>query len=73
MYSFFSHPNAVCMSYFQHMRLSLGFSWTLFQGSFKALVHAVFPNQFITSTTDVHKQIGEELRAAGCHGEEKNE
>ena len=53
MYSYFQHPNAVCMTYFEHMRLSLGFSATLFIGSFKAIVHAFLPNYFITSTTDV--------------------
>jgi hypothetical protein len=67
MYSYFQHQNAVCMTYFEHMRLSLGFSATLFIGSFKAIVHAFLPNYFITSTTDVWKQIGQELKEAGCH------
>jgi hypothetical protein len=55
------------MSYFEHMRLSLGFSKTLLVGSVKAFVHAFLPNYFITSATDLYKQIGRELNEAGCH------
>lgn len=66
-YSFFTHPNKVCMSYFEHMKLSLGFSKTLFVGSIKALIHAFFPNAFITSTSDVNRQIANELSESGCH------
>ena len=65
-YSFFKHPNSVCMNYFQHMKISLGFSKTFLVGSFQAFNHALFPNIFITSTTDIHKNIGKELQEAGC-------
>jgi len=65
-YSFFKHPNSVCMSYFQHMKLSLGFSKTFLVGSFQAFSHALFPNTYITSTSDIQKRIGEELQQAGC-------
>ena len=71
-YSFFTHPNKVCMSYFEHMKLSLGFSKTFIVGSFQALIHAFFPNMFITSTTDIHKKIEKELSEAGCHSENEN-
>lgn len=65
-YSFFKHPNSVCMNYFQHMKLSLGFSKTFLVGSFQAFTHALFPNIFITSTSDIQKKISEELQEAGC-------
>ena len=71
-YSFFTHPNKVCMSYFEHMKLSLGFSKTFFVGSFQSLMHAFFPNMYITSTTDIHKKIGKELSEAGCHSPNEN-
>ena len=70
-YSFFTHPNSVCMSYFEHMKLSLGFSKTFFVGSLQALTHAFFPNVFVTSTSDIHERIGNELSNAGCHGDKK--
>lgn len=69
-YSSFAHPNSVCMSYFEHMKLSLGFAGTFFVGSVKAVIHAFFPNAFITSTSDIQRQIGKELSEAGCHREE---
>ena len=65
-YSYFSHPNSVCMSYYTHMKLSLGFSLTFFGGSIKAFIHAFFPNLFVTSTSDINKNLERELREAGC-------
>ena len=65
-YSFFTHPNAVCMSYFQHMKLSLGFSMTFLEGASKAFVHAFLPNAYITSTTDINKKLIRELKDSGC-------
>ena len=61
MYSYFEHPNSVKMSYFEHLYLSLGFSYKLFISSFKALIHALIPSLFITSTTDVVNEISYEL------------
>lgn len=68
-YSFFTHPNAVCMSYMQHMKLSLRFSKTFFEGSAKALVHAFLPNAYITSTSDITKKMIRELKKSGCRKE----
>ena len=66
-YSFFVHPNSVCMSYFEHMSLSLGFSKTLMVASLKALIHAFLPNVYKRSTSDTHQLIGSQLAAAGCN------
>lgn len=68
-YSFFTHPNAVCMSYFEHMKLSLSFSKTFLVGSVKAFVHAFFPNAYITSTSDITKKMIKDLEEAGCRKE----
>jgi hypothetical protein len=65
-FSYFTHPNAVCMSYFQHMKLSLGFSASYLEGSAKAFAHAFFPNAFVTSTTDINEKVGQQLKEAGC-------
>lgn len=61
MYSYFEHPNSVKMSYLEHLYLSLGFSYKLFISSFKALIHALIPSLFITSTSDVVNEISYEL------------
>lgn len=65
-YSYFSHPNSVCLSYFQHMKLSLTFSYLMLFGSCKALIHAFFPFFFITDTTDTTNHMKEILILSGC-------
>ena len=65
-YSYFTHPNSVCMSYFKHMTLSLKFSFYMIKGSCMALVHAFFPSLFITGTTDTNKIITLMLIDNGC-------
>jgi hypothetical protein len=65
-YSFFTHPNSVCMTYFEHMSLSLGFSKTLMGASWKSLVHAFVPSMYITSTSDTQKKLRRQLTEAGC-------
>jgi len=46
------HLNDVGMTYCQHMSMSLYFSYRLGVASVKALIHAFFPEKFITSTSD---------------------
>lgn len=65
-YSWFIHPNSVCMSYFEHMEFSLSLSGYLLVGSMKAFVHSIFPNYFITSSSDLVKNMAEKLDNAGC-------
>ena len=67
LYSYFRHPNNVCMTYFQHMSLSLGFSKKLFVGSLQAYIHAIIPSLYITSTSDLLKDIDDEMKNKGCH------
>lgn len=69
-YSFFDHPNRVCMSYFSHFTLSMKFSFMFLKASGAAIIHAIFPSLFITNTTDTHNQIGYLLDHSGCRNEE---
>ena len=62
----FQHPKQVCMSYCQHLKLSLYFSYILGKGSIFAFVHAFFPDTYITSTSDLSKQLQTTLKSAGC-------
>lgn len=66
-YSYFEHPNNVCMSYLTHAKLSLGFSIKLISGSIKAFIHACIPSLYITSTSDLVTEISNELKNNGCH------
>lgn len=68
MLALFQHPKSVCMTYIQHMKLSLYFSYHLWVGSVYALIHAFFPDHYITSTTDVCALLQKTLKSAGCHG-----
>ena len=73
-YSYFQHPNSVCMSYFSHMRLSLFFSFQMFKGSITSLIHAFIPQLFITSTSSTTKLLKDTLDSSGCrNGESKEE
>jgi len=49
------------MSYFQHMKHSLSLSKLYFEGGVKAIVHAVYPNAYETSSTDIQKKINNKL------------
>ena len=47
---FFQHPKKVCMTYFQHARLSMNFSYMFLKASKEAFIHAIYPDKYITST-----------------------
>ena len=64
--SLFSHPQNVCMTYFQHMKLSLHFSYLFVYAGFAAVIHAFIPNICITHTSDTIKQIDSILKESGC-------
>ena len=65
----FTHPTNVCMSYIQHLRLSLYFSFILWIGSIQAFIHAIYPDTYVTSTTDLTDKLQNILKNAGCHKE----
>ena len=62
----FNHPQNVCMTYLEHMKLSLQLSSLFFVGSVKALIHAFVPDVFITSSTDTVRIANEKMSKAGC-------
>ena len=62
----FTHPAKVCMTYVQHFKFSMEMSKHLFIGSWKALVHAVYPDVYITSTTDTVNLVSKRLNESGC-------
>ena len=66
IYSYFKHPNSVCMSYYRHLSSSLYYSRRMFFASIKALIHAFFPSLFITSTTNTVDDIHELLKINNC-------
>ena len=62
----FKHPSNVCMTYLQHMKLSLELSSLFFIGSIKAFIHAFIPDIFITSSTDIVNIANQKMKKVGC-------
>ena len=67
----FRHPNNVCMTYFEHFKLSMGFSYKFIIAAVQASIHAVIPDLYISSTTDTVNDIQSIIEKSGCH--KKNE
>jgi hypothetical protein len=64
--SVFTHPGNVCMSYFNHLSFSLKLGMKLATGSVKAFIHAVYPDIFVTSTSDLLVTIKKDMDSVGC-------
>ncbi|MAZ55181.1 MAG: hypothetical protein CMP55_05200 [Flavobacteriales bacterium] len=62
----FQHPKQVCMTYFSHFWFSMSLSLKLAIGSIKAFIHAIYPDKYITSSSDVTKEIMEDIESSGC-------
>ncbi len=62
----FTHPARVCMTYAEHCRFSLSIASLLFMGACKACIHALWPDAYITSTSDLVVALQQKLQAAGC-------
>lgn len=63
---FVTHPKNVCMTYFEHLQFSGGLAYTMLKGSVKALIHAIFPNMYVTSSTELVEELEKKLSNAGC-------
>lgn len=66
----FTHPVKVCMTYVEHFKLSMGFSITFAMASFKAFVHAIIPDIYIASTTNIVNEVQEKIKNSGCKNKE---
>jgi len=62
----FDHPAKVCMTYFRHFSFAIEMAWYLGLGCVKSLVHAFYPDIFVTSTTDTVNFIQLRLSQIGC-------
>lgn len=68
--NFFQHPQKVCLTYYNHFMFSIRISFKLFTASLKAFVHSIYPDIFITSTTDTLTNLSEDLKSVGCNRDE---
>ena len=65
-YSWFNHPNKVCMSYANHFVFATWLSLRLFEASLQSIIHAFFPFLFETSTSDTILYITKVIKENGC-------
>ena len=63
----FSHPSDVCMTYIEHLKLSITFSYLMQKGAIKSLIHAFLPDFCVTSTSDINEKLTTLLKNNGCH------
>lgn len=64
--NFFIHPKSVCMTYYEHFKFSLSLSFYFFKKSYQALIHSIYPNLYITSSSDVIKELEYKFKNVGC-------
>lgn len=62
----FTHPKEVCMTYWEHFCLSMNFAKIFGIASVRALIHAIYPDIYITSTTDATSEVKKILKTKGC-------
>ena len=58
----FKHPKEVCMTYLEHMKFSLYLSYMFGKASFCALIHAVYPDILITTSSDTINKLTIEMK-----------
>ena len=62
----FKHPESVCMTYFEHLKLSMKFSYIFAVASIQAFIHAILPDTYVTSTSDTVKNVYRIINNSGC-------
>ena len=67
LYSYFSHPNNICMSYFKHWGQSMYFARRMFFGSIKAIIHAFIPPIYKTNTRKLATEITITIQTNDCN------
>ena len=66
----FTHPKSVCLTYYQHFCFSMSVAKKLIIGSIKSFIHAIYPDIFITSTSDLLIELKNEMNEIGCRKDE---
>jgi hypothetical protein len=57
----FKHLKEVKMTYIEHFIFSGNLSFMLFIGAIKALIHSLYPDVYITSSSDLSDKLSNEL------------
>ena len=62
----FSHPKDVCLTYIEHFKFSMYLSYTFAKASLFAFFHAIYPDAFITNSSDTIEELTREMKKIGC-------
>ena len=62
----FEHPKKVCMTYIDHFCFSYKLSVLFFEASVKAFIHAILPDVYITSSSEINNKIHVLIEKSGC-------
>ena len=62
----FTHPKKVCMTYMRHFWFSMSLCRRFAIGSIQAFIHAVLPDYYITSSSDLITEIKNDMSKIGC-------
>jgi len=54
---FLEHPKNVGMTYGEHMKFSFHLSSIFLKASYQALIHGIFPDIYITGSSDTSKKV----------------
>jgi|MDSV01.1.fsa_nt_gb hypothetical protein len=65
----FTHPKKVCMTYMRHFWFSMSLCRRFAVGSIQAFIHAVLPDYYITSSSDLIAEIKNDMSKIGCRDE----
>ena len=60
--SIFHHPSEVGMTYFEHMMFSLSLAGKFGSACILAIAHALYPDAFVTSSSDAVKEIADKIK-----------
>tara|TARA_B100000963_G_scaffold214938_1_gene187503 strand:- start:434 stop:634 length:201 start_codon:yes stop_codon:yes gene_type:complete len=60
------------MDYQTHAKFSLQMAYIFAIGSVKAVVHAILPDFYVSSTSDIVKEVEQHLQGAGCRNEDQD-
>ncbi len=65
-YLFIEHPKSVCLTYYEHFKLSSYIAYRFADASVKAIIHAVIPGLFVKSSTTTICELNKILLKNRC-------
>ena len=67
----FLHPPQVCMTYWTHFCFSMYLAREFFVAALCAVMHAVYPDAFVTHSSDTIRKLTNDMQKVGCRDESK--